>query len=185
VGNVVYDNNNGKTPAIDAAILAQGNGILVAGGEDNLVTRNLVHNHEVAGIGLVPNPDRTLWFANGNRVIENFVTGSDEADLAWSLGEGNCFADNRFETSKPSDIEAVLPCTGTGIPAADQLDLQKYLDAQKPGSVNYRTAKTPKPPKLPGMKKPAKAKARPAVGLVVDVDVEAIRTPKLPRAATR
>jgi hypothetical protein len=49
--------------------------------------------------------------------------------------------------------------------------------------VNYRTAKTPKPPRLRGMKNPEDAKARPAVRLVVDVDVASIRTPKLPRAA--
>lgn len=183
VGNVVYDNNNGKTPAIDAAILAQGNGILVAGGEDNLITHNQVYNHEIGGIALVLNPETTVWYANGNHVIDNVVANSREADLAWFGGEGNCFADNTFETSKPSNIEAVLPCTGTGVEATDALDLQKYIDAQKPASVNYRTAKTPKPPKLPGMKNPEDAKARPAVRLVVDVDVESIRTPKLPRAA--
>ncbi len=32
VGNVVYDNNQADTPAIDVALLAMGNGILVAGG---------------------------------------------------------------------------------------------------------------------------------------------------------
>ena len=32
VGNLVYDNNQADTPAIDVALLAMGNGILVAGG---------------------------------------------------------------------------------------------------------------------------------------------------------
>ena len=185
VGNLVYDNNNGKTPAIDAAILAQGNGILVAGGEDNLITHNQVYDHEVGGIALVLNPETTVWYANGNRVIDNVVGNSREADLAWFGGEGNCFADNEFETSKPSNIEAVLPCSGPGIEPTDALDLQKYIDAQKPASVNYRTAKTPKPPRLPGMKNPKDAKARPAVRIEIDVDVESIRTPRLPRAARR
>ena len=185
VGNVVYDNSNGKTPAIDDAKLAQGNGILVAGGNTNLVTNNLVYHHDIAGIAIVPNPDTTVWIANGNKVLNNVVRGSDEADLAAFAGEGNCFADNKFENSKPSNIEQVLPCTGTGVPATDQLDLQKYLDASKPKSVDYRKAKTPAPPRLAGMKNPAKAAARPAVRIVVKVDVAAITTPKSASSVTK
>lgn len=57
VGNVVYDNQNGETPAIDAAMLAMGNGILIAGGNNNIVERNLVFDHERTGIGVVPFPE--------------------------------------------------------------------------------------------------------------------------------
>ena len=50
-------------------------------------------------------------------------------------------------------------------PATDALDLQKYLDATKPKSVDYRKAKTPKPPQAAGHEEPASgAKARPAIG---------------------
>ena len=185
VGNVVYDNSNGKTPAIDDAKLAQGNGILVAGGNTNLVTNNLVYNHDIAGIAIVPNPDTTVWIANGNKVLNNVVRGSDEGDLAAFGGDGNCFAGNKFETSKPSNIEQVLPCTGTGVPATDQLDLQKYLDASKPPSVDYRKAKTPSPPRLAGMKNPAKAAARPAVRIVVKVDVDCDHHPEERGTASR
>jgi hypothetical protein len=184
VGNLVYSNNNGKTPAIDAAILAQGNGILVAGGNNNLVRHNRVFDHDIAGIGIVPNPETTVWFSSTNRVVDNVVSNSHEADLAWFGGDGNCFADNRFTTSKPSNIEAVLPCSGTPVPATDSLDLQKYLDASKPNSVDYRKAKTPKPPKLAGMKNASGAKAKPAVGIVIKVDVNAVPTPRAPRSST-
>ncbi len=180
-GNLVYDNNNAKTPAIDAAILGQGNGILVAGGNDDLVTKNRVFDHDIAGIGVVPIPDKTVWFPNRNRVVDNVVSGSGEADLAWFGGTGNCFEGNRFTTSKPSNIEHVLPCAGTPVPATDALDLQKYLDATKPKSVGYSKARTPKPPKLPGMKKPATAKARPAVGIVIRVNLAAVKTPRAPK----
>lgn len=180
VGNLVYDNNNGNTPAIDAAILAQGNGILIAGGEKNLVTHNRVFDHDVAGIAAVLNPDKTVWYPNDNRIVDNIVSDSGEADLAWFGGEGNCFADNRYKTSKPSNIEAVLPCAGAGVPQTDALDLQKYIDASKPKSKDYRTAKMPKPPRLAGMKNPAAAKARPANRIVVKVDVASIRTPPVP-----
>jgi hypothetical protein len=178
VGNLVYDNNNDRTPAIDAAILGQSNGILVAGGNENLVRANRVYDHDIAGIGLVPIPDANVWFPNRNRVEDNVVSDSRIADLGWFGGEGNCFAGNTFTTSKPTNIEAVLPCAGTPVPATDQFDLSPYLDETKRESVDYRKAKTPKPPRLPGMKRPAKAKARPAVGIVVDVDVMAIPVPK-------
>jgi plastocyanin len=184
VGNLVYDNNNGKTPAIDDAILAQGNGILVAGGNSNLITRNRVWDHDIAGIAAVLNPDTTVWYPNDNRVLDNVVSASREADLAWFGGEGNCFAGNRFTTSKPSNIEQLLPCSGAPkVQQTDALDLQKYLDASKPGSANYRTAKTPKPPKLKGMKDPEGAKARPANKIVVKVDIDAIKLPRRPKSA--
>jgi hypothetical protein len=57
VGNVVHDNNQPDTPAIDVALLAMGNGILVAGSNRNVVERNLVFDHERTGIGLVPFPE--------------------------------------------------------------------------------------------------------------------------------
>ncbi|MEZ5178717.1 MAG: right-handed parallel beta-helix repeat-containing protein [Acidimicrobiales bacterium] len=57
VGNTVYDNNNNDAPAIDVALLAQGNGILVAGSVDNVVERNLVFKHDRTGIAAVPFPE--------------------------------------------------------------------------------------------------------------------------------
>jgi plastocyanin len=56
-GNVVYSNNQPDSPAIEVALLAMGNGILVAGGHDNVIVRNLVEDHERTGIGLVPFPE--------------------------------------------------------------------------------------------------------------------------------
>jgi Right handed beta helix region len=57
VGNIVHSNNNSETPAIDVAFDAQGNGILVAGGVANVIERNLVFDHDLTGIGLVPFPE--------------------------------------------------------------------------------------------------------------------------------
>ncbi|HSL59400.1 MAG TPA: right-handed parallel beta-helix repeat-containing protein [Acidimicrobiales bacterium] len=57
VGNTVHDNNTLDGPGIDAARLAQGNGILLAGSINNVVERNLVFNHDRAGIGAVPFPE--------------------------------------------------------------------------------------------------------------------------------
>jgi hypothetical protein len=57
VGNTVHDNNYLDGPGIDVALLAQGNGILVAGSIDNVVERNLVFDHDRTGIGMVPFPE--------------------------------------------------------------------------------------------------------------------------------
>jgi Right handed beta helix region len=57
VGNIVHANNNPDTPAIDVAFDAQGNGILVSGGALNTIERNLVYDHDLTGIGLVPFPE--------------------------------------------------------------------------------------------------------------------------------
>ena len=57
VGNLVHDNNNDDAPAIDVALLAQGNGILMAGGVDNVVERNRVFGHDRTGIAAVPFPE--------------------------------------------------------------------------------------------------------------------------------
>ena len=54
VGNTVHSNNQPDTPAIDVAMLAMGNGILVAGGIANTIERNLVYDHDKVGIALTP-----------------------------------------------------------------------------------------------------------------------------------
>jgi plastocyanin len=184
VGNLVYDNNNVHTPAIDAAILGQNSGILLAGGNTNLVEHNRVYDHELVGIGVVPIPDKNVWLPNHNVVRDNVVSKSGQADLGESGGEGNCFAGNRFTTSKPSHIEHVMPCTGAAVPATDQFDLQPFLAENKPKSVDYRTAPTPKPPRLRGMRNPKTSKARPAVGIVVKVNAERVPTPRALRSAS-
>jgi plastocyanin len=182
VGNLVYDNNNVHTPAISAAILGQDSGILLAGGNTNLVFHNRVYDHDLVGIGVVPIPDTNIWLANHNVVQYNVVSNSGQADLGSFGGEGNCFAGNRFTKSKPTDIERVMPCSGPAAPATDEFDVQPFLDENKPKSVDYRKAPTPKPPRLRGMRHPTTAKARPAVGIVVKVNVEDVRTPRAARA---
>jgi hypothetical protein len=57
VGNLVHDNSQPDTPAIDVAKLAMGNGIILPGGYNNLILRNQVWNHERVGIALVPFPE--------------------------------------------------------------------------------------------------------------------------------
>ena len=57
IGNTVHDNNYLKGPGIDVSLLAQGNGILLAGAINADVERNLVYNHDRTGIAAVPYPE--------------------------------------------------------------------------------------------------------------------------------
>jgi len=56
-GNRVHDNNYLDGPGIDVSLLAQGNGILLAGAVQATVTKNLVWSHDRLGIALVPYPE--------------------------------------------------------------------------------------------------------------------------------
>lgn len=176
-GNTVYSNNNAQTPAIDAAVLAMGNGILIAGGNDNLVEHNLVFDHDIAGIAVVPSPDKNLWIGNRNRIEHNVVRDSRYVDLGFLAGDGNCFAANTFKTSAPADIERVASCTGAQAAATGQIDASKYLITKPPG-LEYKTAPTPEPPHEPGMRNAKTAKAKPATNGPPKIDVAKITTPK-------
>jgi hypothetical protein len=228
VGNLVYSNNQPDTPAIDDAILAMGNGILVEGGIGNVIERNRVYDHPKTGIGIIPfaefepndtepSPDTwdqpcsetrnkpladpesivpIFWEPHDNSVQGNVVEASGVADLAMSAvatdlsiidptGLGNCFAGNTFTTSAPADIEALLPCEGTGSGGdylATVLNVASWLDdvATAPPAVDYASAPTPEPPVLDGMPDAATAPANPAVNMPPKVDLAAITVPDKP-----
>lgn len=57
IGNVVLGNSNAESPAKSIANLAFGTGITVAGSSRNIVERNLVADHERAGIAIAPYPE--------------------------------------------------------------------------------------------------------------------------------
>jgi hypothetical protein len=219
VGNIVHDNQNADTPAIDVALLAMGNGILVAGGIGNIVERNLVFDHERTGIGIVPFPEdgasdvpsddesllelscaeapmpstdpadipsTVLWSPKYNRVIGNKVSGSGAGDIA--LGDlqpdlavlGNCFADNDYETSAPTALEALAPCDGVGAGdwSAGALDLVTLIAAPRPPEKSWRD--TPEPPAQPNMPDAATAPAESARNMPRKVDLAKIAVPSRP-----
>lgn len=187
VGNIVHDNNNLEAPAIDVALLAQGNGILVAGSINNVIERNLVFDHDRTGIAMVPFPEEdasdvppaedqlelsceeyqeanelpdeadvpgtVLWEATGNSIIDNVVSGSGLADLAsGTIGDAaalnNCFAGNEFESTAPTDLEALAPCDGEGNGgsfAQGALDLLVLINEQPPKPEGDVYQSTPEP----------------------------------------
>ncbi len=237
VGNLVHDNNETENPAIDVALLAQGNGILLAGAVQATVERNLVWNHDRTGIGLVPFPEEdandlappasewdtpcsethdeevppisdedcqavegllkgcaVVWNPFDNRVVDNVVETSGEADLAVGtidlLGTGettdtlrNCFSGNTFTTAAPTDLEQLAPCDAEGNGgdwSAGALDLLTLLGspADAPPKDTYKT--TPEPEDQPNMPDADTAPARPATDVPMEVDVAAIKVPTKP-----
>jgi plastocyanin len=196
-GNVVHDNNNTKTGAIDIAQTALGNGILVAGGNDNLVAHNLVYSHDIVGIGVTPLPEKVLspdnknavnFTSSNNRVVDNVVRGSGAADLASisTLDDvhdsgNNCFSRNTVATTMPAALQEVLAC-GSPPSATYEADLGRFaalLLRDTPPSVDYRVAGLPPFPHLANMPHATQAPARPAkaADLVPRVDLATIVTP--------
>ena len=114
-GNYVHDNNARDAPMGTAEWApAFGNGIIVAGGRDNLVTGNLVQDQERYGVVLMPLPDESFWVTGGNRIEANIFHRSGVSDLAIvapSMG-GDCFTGNAFRSSTPAAIDLLFPCEG-------------------------------------------------------------------------
>lgn len=182
VGNLVYSNNNPDTPAIDAALLAMGNGILVAGGNKNLIVRNRVWDHDIVGIGAVVNADKNTWPVSGNMFKENDVSDSRTADLAVFANQkaGNCFETNTFATSMPADIEKAQPCSGdpTAPMTNNPLPLAQLIMREKPPSKDRKTVADP--PAQPNMPDALTAKPEPAIGMPPTVDITKIALPAKP-----
>jgi hypothetical protein len=195
VGNHVYANNNQQSAAIDIAVTAFGNGILLAGGQENVVERNLVTDHDISGVAVIPLPETVLYgdnpesmdFEGRDNSVRDNVTSGNQYDLVSVTGledatdpGGNCFADNDYTTSTPTDIEAVLPCDGKA--SGYEADLALFaalLAGEKAPAVDYKAVALPDPPSdLPNMPKAKTAKARPATDEPsIVVKVKKLRVP--------
>lgn len=120
VGNIVHDNNYLKGPGIDNSLLAQGNGILLAGAINADVERNLVYNHDRTGIAAVPFPesdandvpppakdDDVPCSVSRKKKLPN---PKDVPDTVLWNATGNRFIGNVISNSKLGDIgEATIP----------------------------------------------------------------------------
>jgi len=158
-GNWVHDNSATDAPLKRLEYPAFGNGILVAGGRDNVVEGNLVEGHAVFGIALLPNLDSNFWATRGNEIRGNEVSGSGRADLVLGAPSvnGDCFAGNGHVTSLPPAIETVAACEarigGGGDPAATLGLLARFAQALGGHYTSGSWENEPAPPpqaQLPG-----------------------------------
>ncbi len=111
-GNLIHDNDNREAPALGLQWSAFGNGVLLTGGMDTLVTRNRILDHERSGVTVGPNLSRNFWMSGGNVVTDNVIEGSGYADLilAGPALTGNCFAGNDPDRTVPAGLESVAAC---------------------------------------------------------------------------
>ena len=129
-----------------------------------------------------------LWDSQDNVVRGNVLEDNRVADLAvgsagtnlWELG--NCFEDNVFTTTAPTNLVTLSPCSGldaAGDWLTGDLNVISWLvDAETaPPSVDWKTANLPERPILENMPDAADAPAVPASAVPPTIDLAAIAVP--------
>ncbi len=144
-GNLVADNDNPNAPEIRQGFFS--GGIVVGAGTRNTVVRNRVTGHSWAGIAVMP---MNAYRPENNTVKEN-VLSANGIDLVYigvdKDGDGNCFAENVFESSVPDRIETLLACSApTGMGGPSDVEME-----QAPRGPDYREiAPPPRQTTMPG-----------------------------------
>ncbi len=118
VGNLIYSNNQDDTPAIEAAILGQGNGFLAPGGIANIVERNRIWDHDISGVAIAPfpedNPINEIPDPPDPDCLADAETGTDEVvanlpnPLFWPARD-NIVRANVITDSRTADIINAQP----------------------------------------------------------------------------
>ena len=187
VGNRVLFNDNPDPVAKPGTHAAFGNGILLAGGNDNLVERNIIRGHDGHGVLVTPNLDENFWFASGNVVRENVITDSGRADIALAgpAGSGNCFEQNGPSLSTaPVLLMAFHGCDGLRLPLgfdlATTMGTLAWGTGAREGPVDLgEVARQPVMRELGAQDQPDDAPVEPAVDVFdgYDLDLDAIAMP--------
>jgi hypothetical protein len=189
-GNLVENNNNGAAPGSDTFAVAFGNGIILAGASNAVVSANLVRGNINGGISITDLPEtenpatkKKESFKPENNTVKGNTLSGNTYDLVYvtvnyaSKPFGNCFEGNTFSSSFPANIETVMPCKA-GVDT-DLGDLSGILAkiTPAPPSADYKTV--PAPPAQPNMPDAATAKAVPASpsNLTTHVDISTIKVP--------
>ena len=165
INNLVENNNNVDAPAKELEYPAIGNGILLGGGNNNIVEGNRVSGHKYYGILVISNIDKNFWQPSGNTVKSNVITNSGVADLALaSLSAGNnCFSDNKVARTVPPFLQITHACgsifarAGAGDLSSVVVLLDHFMQANT-GRFNARDWKTVTAPDdvmQPGMPDPS------------------------------
>ena len=123
IGNLIENNNNYNSPATNSTYLSYGNGVVIAGGNNNIIKNNVIVDHDLYGVILTASMDVNYWPAHGNRVEENLILSSRKADIAVSgvSNLANCFEGNYFNTSIPPGLQALNGCKNNIIPLSADL----------------------------------------------------------------
>lgn len=189
VGNVVADHGRTDVPVLGIEWPALGNGVILAGAEDIRVERNRIVNSATHGVLVTPNLSKHFWFASGNVVRDNAISGSGIADVALSgpAGAENCFEGNRAATAMPPGLHAFQGCAGPRLPlrwnlSTLALNAGRFAEASTGQVPDNPVEDGPLPPRQPQMPGGAEAEVRPAAGVyeAARVDLDAISLPPAP-----
>jgi hypothetical protein len=154
VGNVIADNDNRHAAGRGDAF---GVGVLVRGARRGGIARNLITGHPGAGVLLTSSdvaPAQEIS-VQGNVLRDNAIDLAVAPRAGQRTSRGSCFAQNRFATSRPADIEKVLPCQ-SDVP----LETAPPPLPAVPPQVDWRTVTLPAP--QPPMPEAADSKPKPA-----------------------
>jgi plastocyanin len=189
IGNLVEGNGSRTAPVRALEWSSHGNGIILAGGDDSRVERNLILNHPNHGVLVTPNTDRHFWTSSGNHVRDNLIRGSGRADMALSgpAGPGNCFAGNDVRSSIPVGLQLFQPCSGLRLPVRFDVStalhsLGSLAEGNTGAYPHVESRDVPPPPPQPQMPGGAGAAVRPAVNVYtgLSLDLDAIARPAWP-----
>lgn len=185
-GNLIHDNGNPRAPSFTTEWSSFGNGVLLAGGNDSLVTRNRIVNHPLNGVAVMPNLSDNLWMSGGNRVVDNVIEGSGRADIALAgpAAGGNCFEGNGDVFTLPVGLEVFQPCDGLRFPVLFELagsseQMGRIAESELGLNREVTADMVPKPGPQPQMPEGAAAPVRPAVDVFASAapDLAAIEVP--------
>ena len=125
IGNLIENNNNINAPATNSTYLSFGNGIVIAGGNNNFIRNNVIVDHDTYGIVITASLDVNYWPAHGNIVQENFIKNSRRADIALSgvSNLANCFDGNSYDVSIPPGLQILNGCDSTHIPLGSDMSV--------------------------------------------------------------
>jgi hypothetical protein len=140
VGNVIVDNGNRSAPGRGDEF---GVGVLVRGGRRDGVARNRITGNPGAGVLLTAAADdipAAEVSVQGNLLRDNHLDLVVATHPGQRSSKGSCFAQNRFSTSEPNNIEKVLPCQSDVPLRANDPGLP-----MAPPNVDWRTVALPPP----------------------------------------
>jgi plastocyanin len=189
-GNLIVNNGNLKAPAHPLEYPTFGEGVLIIGGHNNLVEKNLIVDHPNHGVMIAAIIDENLWTATGNRIAGNTIARSGRADIALGgpAATGNCFADNNYRTTIPPGLEYLQSCEGPRLPFGWDLSalwgtLAMFSEVVAGSYPHNAVEGQPVPPSQPVMPEATTAKAMPAINVFKNrkPDLNSIRTPDLNR----
>jgi hypothetical protein len=169
-GNLIVDGGTPDAPSQPQG--ANGLGVLVKSGNNNVVTKNRIVGNLGAGVLVT---DDASFSANSNSVEAN-VLERNGVDLFFASVKGttagNCFRGNTFTSSSPTRIESAIDCAA---PVSTSVKVPPYSGPGAKNGPDYR--KVAAPPAQPTMLNAETAPTKVARETVPTVDLSTIQVP--------